>query len=67
MHYPHWLMVAGACLVLVGFIGLAFRRNSAEAPKNNLKQAAPPNPLRLAGPKARRGNDGTAAETRQVR
>jgi len=26
MQYPHWLMVAGACLVLVGFIGLAFRK-----------------------------------------
>jgi hypothetical protein len=26
MQYPHWLMVAGACLVLFGFIGLAFRQ-----------------------------------------
>ena len=27
MEYPHWLMVAGAVLVLFGFIGLAFSRN----------------------------------------
>jgi hypothetical protein len=27
MHYPHWLMVAGAVLVVLGFIGLAFRQN----------------------------------------
>jgi hypothetical protein len=26
MQYPHWLMVAGAILVVFGFIGLAFRR-----------------------------------------
>ena len=27
MEYPHWLIVAGAVLVAIGFIGLAFRRN----------------------------------------
>jgi preprotein translocase subunit Sss1 len=27
MEYPHWLMVAGAVLVVVGFIGFAFRQN----------------------------------------
>lgn len=27
MQYPHWLMVAGAMLVLLGLIGLVFRRN----------------------------------------
>ena len=25
--YPHWMMMAGAILVALGFIGLAFRRN----------------------------------------
>jgi len=25
MEFPHWLMAAGACLVLFGSIGLAFR------------------------------------------
>ena len=28
MQYPHWLMVAGAVLVAIGFIGVAFHRNS---------------------------------------
>ena len=27
IEYPHWLMVAGAFLVLSGLIGLAFRKN----------------------------------------
>jgi hypothetical protein len=25
--YPHWMMLAGAILVALGFIGLAFKRN----------------------------------------
>ena len=28
--YPHWMMMAGAILVAVGFIGLAFHRNRNE-------------------------------------
>ena len=32
MEYPHWLIVAGAVLLVLGFIGLAFRqRKGAEA------------------------------------
>jgi hypothetical protein len=27
MEYPHWLMVAGAVLVVLGFIGFAFSQN----------------------------------------
>jgi hypothetical protein len=27
MQYPHWLMVAGAVLVVLGFGGFAFRQN----------------------------------------
>jgi preprotein translocase subunit Sss1 len=27
MEYPHWLMVAGAVLVVFGFIGFAFRES----------------------------------------
>jgi Bacterial RNA polymerase, alpha chain C terminal domain len=43
MQYPHWLMVAGAVLVVVGFIGFALHKNNAEPVENNLKQeAAPP-------------------------
>jgi LPXTG-motif cell wall-anchored protein len=28
MEFPHWLMVAGAVLVTIGSIGVAFRRKS---------------------------------------
>jgi hypothetical protein len=49
MHYPHWLMIAGACLVVVGFIGLAFRKNNAASLENNLKQSR----VREAGLKAK--------------
>jgi hypothetical protein len=28
MQYPHWLMVAGAVLVVLGFVGLALRQKS---------------------------------------
>jgi hypothetical protein len=31
MQYPHWLMIAGAVLVLLGFIGFAFSRNQNAA------------------------------------
>jgi hypothetical protein len=31
MQYPHWLMIAGATLVVVGFIGFAFRQNRSGA------------------------------------
>ena len=27
MQYPHWLMIVGAALVALGFIGFAFRQN----------------------------------------
>jgi len=27
MQYPHWLMIAGAVLVVFGFIGFAFSKN----------------------------------------
>ena len=27
MEYPHWLMIAGAVMVVIGFIGFAFSRN----------------------------------------
>jgi hypothetical protein len=60
MQFAHWLIVAGACLVLVGSIGLMFQKSPAEFPGNNLTRtrAAPPDPLRLAGPKAK-GNERT--------
>ena len=44
-------MVAGAVLVVEGFIGFAFHKNHTEPAEKNLKQAAPtdePNPAGLA-------------------
>jgi hypothetical protein len=55
MEYPHWLMVAGAVLVVAGLIGLAFHKNYAEPVENNPKQAAPtdePSPERPHGRRA---------------
>jgi hypothetical protein len=48
MQYPHWLIVAGAFLVAVGFIGLALSRNRNLEPtednpkrrKSDFRQAA---------------------------
>lgn len=38
MQYPHWLMVAGAVLVVLGFVGFAFQRNrNGEPPSRELK------------------------------
>jgi hypothetical protein len=31
MQYPHWLMVVGGVLVVLGFIGLVFRQNRNSA------------------------------------
>jgi hypothetical protein len=43
MEYPHWLMVAGAVLVVFGFVGIAFLKNHAEPAEDNLEQeVAPP-------------------------
>src|SRR5258707_10662013 len=43
MEYPHWMMVAGAWLVVAGFIGLGFSWYMNRAPaEDNLHPAAPP-------------------------
>jgi hypothetical protein len=34
MQYPYWLMVAGAVMVVVGFIGFAFSRNRNVEPNH---------------------------------
>ena len=45
MEYSHWLMVAGALLVVAGFLGLGFSRYMNRAPaEDNLQPAAAPNP-----------------------
>jgi hypothetical protein len=49
MEYPHWLMVAGAVLVVLGFVGFAFRQNrNAKPDEDNLKQATPSESIQAA-------------------
>ena len=36
MEYPHWLIVAGAVLLMLGFVGLALRRRGVEAELNDM-------------------------------
>ena len=40
MQYPHWMMVAGAVLVVVGFVGFAFRNNKAALDNNDVEQTS---------------------------
>ena len=48
MQYPHWLMVAGAVLVLLGSIGFAFNRNrNVDERPHEAKIAANGNEARL--------------------
>jgi hypothetical protein len=41
MEYPHWLMVAGAVLVVIGLIGFAFHKTNVGPVENNPEQALP--------------------------
>ena len=36
MEYPHWLIVAGALLLMLGFVGLALRQRGVEAEPNDV-------------------------------
>ena len=40
MQYAHWLMVAGAVLVVLGFIGFALHKNDAGDTSSETIQAA---------------------------
>jgi hypothetical protein len=39
MQYPHWLMVAGAVLVVLGFIGFALSQNRNVEPDHEPNEA----------------------------
>jgi hypothetical protein len=41
MKYPHWLMVAGAVLVVFGFFGFVFLKNTAEPAEDDNLDAPP--------------------------
>ena len=36
MEYPHWLIIAGAILLMLGLVGLALRQRSVEADPNDM-------------------------------
>jgi hypothetical protein len=36
MGYPHWLIIAGAILSMLGFVGLALRQRSLETHPNDM-------------------------------
>jgi hypothetical protein len=40
MDYPHWMMATGAALVVVGFVGFAFRKNNAASDENDPEQTS---------------------------
>ena len=62
MEYPHWMMVAGAILVVVGFIGLGISRNKNPEPaEDNLHPEGPPDSS-VAG-MAEEGEEMTARES----
>jgi hypothetical protein len=48
IEYPHWLMLAGAVLVLVGLVGWAFQRTlqaqRSYKPKDSVRESAVPKP-----------------------
>ena len=49
MEYPHWMMVAGACLVVAGFIGLGISRYMNRGPAEDDQHLAPPPNSSVAG------------------
>jgi hypothetical protein len=48
MQYPHWLMVAGGVLVVIGFIGFAYQNNAETVENNKTSPTDEPNHARPA-------------------
>ena len=45
MEYPHWLIIAGAILLMLGFVGLALRQRGVEAdPSDKASDQEPSDP-----------------------
>ena len=44
IEYPHWLMIAGALLLMLGLVGLALRQRGGEAEPSVVSDHAPPEP-----------------------
>jgi len=62
MEYPHWMMVAGAWLVVAGFIGLGISRYMNRAPAEDNQHSAAPPKSSVAG-MAEEGEEMTARES----
>jgi hypothetical protein len=50
IEYPDWLMVVGAVLIVIGFIGFAFHRKNAERISDNPEQTSPNDEANRARP-----------------
>jgi hypothetical protein len=48
MEYPHWLIVAGAVLVVLGFIGFALHKGDAEPAEDHLTRDTSPETIQAA-------------------
>ena len=44
IEYPHWLMIAGALLLMLGFVGLALRQRGVEAEPLAIADQGPSEP-----------------------
>jgi hypothetical protein len=42
LQYPHWMMIAGAALVAIGFAGFAFNQNRNAQPDETEKASERP-------------------------
>jgi hypothetical protein len=60
MEYPHWLMVAGAVLVMVGFVGFALHKNEAEPAEGHLTRDTSSEAIQAALEKAEAAQDAKA-------
>jgi hypothetical protein len=45
INLPHWLMIAGAILVALGFLGLVFTRNRQAATNPDSEPTVPRSPM----------------------
>ena len=45
MEYPHWLIIAGAILLMLGFVGLALRQRAVEAEIDDMASDQEPSEL----------------------
>ena len=55
MQHAHWLMVAGAVLVLLGFIGFALHKNDAATAEGHLTRDTPSETVQAAIESEREG------------